>query len=65
MGAGYEIGKAEEWSKTVLVLFRNNIDRKLSAMIDGTPCVEVINYNEPPTVRAAIDIFVNSLNTRT
>lgn len=43
LGVGYEIGKATEWGKPVLCLFRST-DRSLSAMIGGSPGVTVRYY---------------------
>jgi nucleoside 2-deoxyribosyltransferase len=39
LGVGYEIGKAAEWGKPVLGLYRPENGRRLSAMIAG--CAEV------------------------
>lgn len=35
LGVGYEIGRALEMGKSILCLFRENTDKKLSAMIEG------------------------------
>jgi len=44
LGVGYEIGKATEWNKPVLCLFRSCKDRSLSAMIAGSDWVTVRQY---------------------
>ena len=44
LGVGYEIGKATEWGKPVLCLFRPVAGRMLSAMIAGSSGVKVREY---------------------
>jgi 2'-deoxynucleoside 5'-phosphate N-hydrolase len=44
LGVGYEIGKATEWNKRVLCLFRPSQTRKLSGMIAGSEQVRVREY---------------------
>ena len=44
LGVGYEIGKATEWGKQVLCLFRVDAGRSLSAMIAGSAGVSVREY---------------------
>lgn len=44
LGVGYEIGRATEWQKPVLCLFRTGTARSLSAMISGCPDVTVREY---------------------
>jgi hypothetical protein len=44
LGVGYEIGRATEWGKQVLCLFRTGTPRSLSAMISGCPDVTVREY---------------------
>lgn len=61
LGVGYEIALAETLDKPVLALFRNDTERKLSAMIDGAPGVQVVNYRELSAARLAIDSFIQSL----
>lgn len=61
LGVGYEIAKAEEWGKPVLALFRDTSERKLSAMIDGSPNLVVARYVEINEARLAIDGFIRSL----
>lgn len=55
LGVGYEIGRAIEWGKPVLCLYRPSRDRMLSAMIGGSPGVTVREYtrvDELPAVFA-------------
>jgi nucleoside 2-deoxyribosyltransferase len=61
LGVGYEIAKAEEWGKPVLALFRADGDRRLSAMIDGSPNTEVFNYIELDEANVAISGFIRRL----
>ena len=61
LGVGYEIAKAEEWGKPVLALFRTDGDRKLSAMIEGSPTVKIIYYTDIAAVKGDIDYFLSSL----
>ena len=61
LGVGYEIAKAEEWKKPVLALFREDGERRLSAMIDGSPRVDVLRYMELDEAFKAINSFVRRL----
>lgn len=47
LGVGYEIGKATEWGKPVLCLYRPAEGRSLSAMISGCDAVVVREYQRP------------------
>ena len=44
LGVGYEIGKATEWGKPVLCLFRPESGRALSAMIAGSNGITLREY---------------------
>jgi 2'-deoxynucleoside 5'-phosphate N-hydrolase len=44
LGVGYEIGRAVEWGKRVICLYRPSEDRKLSGMIAGCDSVTVHEY---------------------
>jgi 2'-deoxynucleoside 5'-phosphate N-hydrolase len=46
VGVGYEIGRAVEWGKRIVCLYRPSHDRKLSGMIAGCPGVTVYNYQD-------------------
>lgn len=61
LGVGYEIAKAEEWGKPILALFRESGERKLSAMIDGSPYLTVVRYEEIDEAKLAIDQFIQAL----
>jgi len=47
LGVGYEIAKAEEWGKPVLALFKPTSDKRLSAMIEGSPATSTKYYSDP------------------
>jgi hypothetical protein len=47
LGVGYEIGKATEWGKPVLCLYRPCEGRALSAMISGGSAIAVSEYQSP------------------
>jgi nucleoside 2-deoxyribosyltransferase len=61
LGVGYEIGKATEWSKPVLCLFRRGTGRPLSAMIAGSKGVIVREYESAASVRAIADEFLKGI----
>jgi len=44
LGVGYEIGRAVEWGKPVICLYRPSNGKKLSAMIAGCTAVTVHEY---------------------
>jgi len=44
LGVGYEIGKATEWGKAVVCLFRPDAHPRLSAMVAGSPGVRLVRY---------------------
>ncbi|MDQ3065079.1 MAG: nucleoside 2-deoxyribosyltransferase [bacterium] len=58
LGVGYEIALAETLNKPILALFRNTSDKKLSAMIDGSPAVRVCYYQEISDAKLAVDEFI-------
>jgi len=45
LGVGYEIGRAQDMGKPVLCLFYKGSRRKLSAIIAGSPSLEVQYYH--------------------
>lgn len=62
LGVGYEIAKAEEWGKPVLALFRTSDDRRLSAMIEGSPNTTTAYYTSLSEAKQAIDNFIQAAN---
>jgi nucleoside 2-deoxyribosyltransferase len=62
LGVGFEIGKATEWGKRVLCLFRPGAGRALSAMIAGSDRVTVREYQSADEVKEIFDeFFVNPI----
>lgn len=61
LGVGYEIARAEKMGKPVLCLFRPSDERKLSAMIDGSPGATVFEYTDLATAEHAISYFLANL----
>ncbi|MEF8814362.1 MAG: nucleoside 2-deoxyribosyltransferase [Halovenus sp.] len=58
LGVGYEVGKAREWEKPVLCLYRPDGDHELSAMIRGSD-VRVVEYSDPETLEPVFRQFVD------
>ena len=46
LGVGYEIAKAESLGKKVICLYRAQEGKRLSAMLTGSPSLEIINYSQ-------------------
>lgn len=57
LGVGYEIGKATEWRKPVLCLFRPGNNHSLSAMIAGSRGVTVREYQSTTDLKEILDEF--------
>ena len=57
LGVGYEIGKATEWGKPTLCLYRPRAGRTLSAMISGCPGAAVREYQGGEELREAFADF--------
>ena len=58
--AGYEIGKATEWGKPVLCLYRPAKGRSLSAMISGSNRVTLKEYQSPTELPEIFEQFLQS-----
>lgn len=58
IGVGYEIRKAEELKKKILCLYRNQENKKLSAMVSGNGNLKIINYNTIKEAKEAINQFL-------
>ena len=58
LGVGYEIGRAIEWGKRVVCLYRPSQGRRLSGMIAGCAGARVVEYTDvaqlPAILKAAI-----------
>ena len=57
LGVGYEIGKATEWGKPTLCLFRPTEGRTLSAMIAGCPGAIVREYRNKEELQSIFKDF--------
>ena len=60
LGVGYEIGKATEWHKPVLCLYRPSQGRSLSGMISGSNEVMLKEYQSPTELKEIFDQFLRS-----
>jgi len=60
LGVGYEIGKATEWNKPVLCLYRPAEGRALSAMISGSKAVTLKEYQSPTELPEIFEQFFQS-----
>jgi len=60
LGVGYEIGKATEWGKPVLCLYRPAEGRSLSAMISGSNRVTLKEYQSPTELPEVFEQFLQS-----
>jgi nucleoside 2-deoxyribosyltransferase len=58
LGVGYEIGRAVEWGKRVVCLYRPSPRRRLSGMIAGCAGVKVCTYQH---VGELSDVLVSAL----
>jgi len=61
LGVGYEIGRAIERKKPVLVLYNATVEKKLSPMITGSSDVVSHSYKTFADIEMIIDEFFNSL----
>lgn len=57
LGVGYELGKATEWGKPTLCLFRPGGGRALSAMVAGSGGVKVAEYRRVSELREVFERF--------
>jgi 2'-deoxynucleoside 5'-phosphate N-hydrolase len=55
LGVGYEIGRAVEWGKPVICLYRPSNGKKLSAMIAGCTAVTVHEYAQVDELSRVLD----------
>ena len=61
MGVGYEIAKAEEWGKPILLLYPEEPSRKPSAMLNGNKNLELVVFTEEEEALNAVDRFLSPL----
>ena len=62
LGVGFEIGKATEWGKHVLCLFRPVHGRSLSALVAGSDAVTVREYQDLNDAEGIFQDFFGGLN---
>ena len=60
-GVGYEIAKAEEWGKPVLLLYRLREDRKPSAMLHGNRGLPMVKFTDEMEALNAVDRFLQQV----
>jgi nucleoside 2-deoxyribosyltransferase len=60
LGVGYEIGKAAEWGKPVLCLYRPAEGRSLSAMIAGSDGVTLKEYQSTNELNQIFEHYFRS-----
>jgi 2'-deoxynucleoside 5'-phosphate N-hydrolase len=61
IGVGYEIASAEMMNKPILCLYREIVDRKLSAMIAGNTKLHIVRYVTIDEAFEGINRFFRSL----
>jgi 2'-deoxynucleoside 5'-phosphate N-hydrolase len=65
LGVGYEIGKATEWGKSVLCLFRTESRSMLSSMIAGSNGAVLRQYRNVGELKEIFDEFFRGAITDT
>jgi 2'-deoxynucleoside 5'-phosphate N-hydrolase len=65
LGVGYELGRAHDLGKPVLCLFNRASKRKLSAIIAGSPLLEVQHYASEAEFTLIIDDFISRITGST
>ena len=63
LGVGYEIGKATEWGKRVLCLYRPSETPSLSAMVAGSDKCTVHSYRDVDDLRAVFTKHFSSTSS--
>jgi nucleoside 2-deoxyribosyltransferase len=56
LGVGYEIAFAESLNKRVVLLYRPNNEKRLSAMLAGNKSFEIINYSSLEELKPTLDL---------
>jgi 2'-deoxynucleoside 5'-phosphate N-hydrolase len=60
LGVGYEIGRAVEWGKRIICLYRPTEGRKLSGMIAGCTGLSVHEYRDAADLPRILTGLLNS-----
>ncbi|MDA3822352.1 MAG: nucleoside 2-deoxyribosyltransferase [Bacteroidales bacterium] len=58
LGVGFEIGYALQLKKPILCLFREDAEKRLSAMITGCKDIKTIYYNHLDELRTPLENFL-------
>jgi len=58
LGVGYEIAKAEEWGKPLLLLYREQPGRRPSAILNGNKSLEMLVFREDADALKAVEDFL-------
>lgn len=61
LGVGYEISQAQNLGKKILCLYKNQPDKRLSAMISGNPNIKVVKYETLEDAVSQIDNYFKAL----
>lgn len=64
LGVGYEIGKAEEWGKPILLLWKKDPKKKPSAMLNGSSFLTLVSYDEKEDALRAVDEFLEMVRAQ-
>ena len=59
LGVGYEIGRAIQFNKKILCLYRYTKGKRLSAMISGNKKLNIISYKGIEDLKPKISFFFN------
>lgn len=63
LGVGYELGMAVSYGKPILCLYRMHARQRLSAMISGSPDMEIIEYSGTKDAEESIRVFINRVTS--
>lgn len=58
LGVGYELGRAVEWGKPILCLYRPSEGKRLSGMIAGSQGIRTEHYQQPEEAMQLIGQFI-------
>ncbi len=58
LGVGYEIGFAESLNKRIILLYREQEGKRLSAMLKGNQKLEIITYSKTEELKDIFDLKI-------
>ena len=61
LGVGYEIGRAIEYNKKIICLYRGNKEKRLSAMISGSNKIINIKYADFDEFKLLINQYIKNI----